>query len=66
VVDPEILFRHYVYASGTSVVLRQHLQQYAQEAVQRCQMKTGDFIVEFGSNDGTVLYYVTSKSSGFE
>lgn len=55
IVDPEILFRHYVYVSGTSPVMRNHLRQYAADAVELCKLSTEDLVLEFGSNDGTLL-----------
>ena len=51
----EILFRNYVYVSGTSPVMVQHLKDYAESAIELCGIKKGDFVFEFGSNDGTLL-----------
>jgi SAM-dependent methyltransferase len=56
VVDPEILFRNYVYVSGTSPVFVEHFRRYAQDMAQR--FLPGDragFVVDIGSNDGTLL-----------
>lgn len=64
VVSPEILFRHYVYVSGTSQVMRNHLQQYAADVQNFSLASPGDFIVEFGSNDGTLLRFL--KDRGFK
>jgi hypothetical protein len=55
VVDPEILFRDYVYVSGTSPVFRKHFESYAQTARERVGLKSGDLVCEIGSNDGTLL-----------
>jgi len=57
VIDPEILFRHYVYVSGTSSVMRRHLSDYAQMVHSLCLAKKQDLVVEFGSNDGTLLRF---------
>lgn len=51
VVDPDRLFRNYVYQSSTSPVFREHLARFAldvQPAV------AGGLVVEIGSNDGTL------------
>ena len=55
VINPEILFRNYVYVSGTSPVMVQHLKEYASGAIEMCGINKGDFVFEFGSNDGTLL-----------
>lgn len=57
VVDPERLFRDYVYVSGTSPVFCSHFERYAEGETVRCGLQTGDLVVEVGSNDGTLLGY---------
>lgn len=55
VVDPERLFREYVYVSGTSPVFVDHFRRYAAECQQH--LDPGDLVVEIGSNDGTLLRF---------
>lgn len=55
VVDPDRLFRNYVYVSGTSKLMRQHFRNYACEVVSDLNLDEKDFVVEMGSNDGTLL-----------
>lgn len=55
VVDPERLFRDYVYVSGTSPVFVDHFRRYAESF--RDVLKPGDLVVEIGSNDGTLLRF---------
>ncbi len=55
IVDPERLFRHYVYVSGTSSVFVAHFSRYAASAISRFGLGTNSFVVEVGSNDGTLL-----------
>lgn len=57
VVDPERLFRVYPYVSGTSPVFVDHLDRYAKSVVERFDMLPGHFVVEVGSNDGTLLKF---------
>ena len=54
VVDPRVLFEHYVYVSGTSDVFVQHFDAYAETVT---GMLAGDapLVVDVGSNDGTLL-----------
>ena len=64
VVSPEVLFRSYVYVSGTSPVMIKHLKEYAKEAAYLVDLRKEDFVFEFGSNDGTLLRHF--KNLGFD
>jgi SAM-dependent methyltransferase len=55
VVDPEILFRDYVYVSGTSETMRAHFAAFADALMARFRFGADDLIVEVASNDGTFL-----------
>ncbi len=57
VVDPERLFRDYVYVSGTSPVFVDHFRRYADEMISQLKLVPGDLVVEIGSNDGTLLKF---------
>ena len=53
-VPPEIMFRNYLYVSGTSETIPTHFAAYAQDVAERFVPKDG-LVVEIGSNDGTLL-----------
>ena len=55
IVDPRVLFTHYVYVSSTSPVMVGYLRDQCAAIVRRLKLKPGDLVVEFGSNDGTLL-----------
>lgn len=55
VVNPERLFRHYVYTSGISPVFVEHFKNYAKDVIKNFWLKPNDLVVEIGSNDGTLL-----------
>jgi SAM-dependent methyltransferase len=56
VVPPEILFRDYIYVTGTSATMPLHFGGLAERVTSRFfQGKDTPFIVEAGSNDGTLL-----------
>ncbi len=57
VVDPDRLFRDYVYVSGTSSVFREHFRDYAAELMSEGVWAPGHLVVEIGSNDGTMLRF---------
>lgn len=63
VVDPERLFRNYVYVSGTSPAFVDHFRRYADEVWQAHNLKEGDLVVEIGSNDGTLLQFFKDKGA---
>jgi len=55
VVDPEIMFRNYVYVSGTTKTLPAHFRDSAAELIRRTGAPAGSLAVDIGSNDGTFL-----------
>ena len=55
VVDPERLFRNYVYVSSTSPVFVDHFHRYAEAMIRLTAMPAGSTVVEIGSNDGVLL-----------
>jgi SAM-dependent methyltransferase len=55
VVSPSTLFDNYVYASGTSPSFVQHFSDYAERAIDLLGLDASSFVVDVGSNDGTLL-----------
>lgn len=55
IIDPEVLFRHYLYVTGTSETMAQHFQSYAEEVVEFAQLPAGSLVAEAASNDGSLL-----------
>ena len=64
VVDPDILFKDYVYVSGTSKVFVEHFRKYAESVVSYYNIKKGSRVLDIGSNDGTLLRHF--KNQGME
>jgi len=62
VVDPEILFRDYVYVSGTSVSFVKHFEDYANYCIDRFKPEPGALVVDIGSNDGTLLRFFEASN----
>ncbi len=54
-VPPEVLFGDYPYVSGTSETTLAHFAAYAREIAERFLPRRDGFVVEIGSNDGTLL-----------
>jgi SAM-dependent methyltransferase len=55
VVDPEILFRDYLFTTSTSGGLVEHFRRYAAEVAVKLGCRPGSLVVEIGSNDGSLL-----------
>lgn len=56
IVNPEILFRDYVYFSTPMPQLSEHFSAYAKQVVDDFLPKENPFVVEIGSNDGVLLH----------
>jgi 2-polyprenyl-3-methyl-5-hydroxy-6-metoxy-1,4-benzoquinol methylase len=55
VIDPEVLFRNYIYVTGTSETIAAHNLQYARTVVDLLKLGTNDLVIEVASNDGSLL-----------
>src|SRR2546430_3059261 len=62
VVDPEVMFRDYLYATSASAPMRGHFDELAGELVSRFAPK-GSFVVEVGSNDGVLLRPLAARGA---
>ncbi len=54
-VSPERMFSNYAYVSGTAKSFVEHFHELADYLTRRFELQPGRFIVEIGSNDGTLL-----------
>lgn len=54
-VDPDLLFRDYVYNTGTNNSLRANFKALVENIIPRFGLTEGDFVIDVGSNDGTLL-----------
>lgn len=54
-VDPDILFRDYVYNTGTNNSLKVNFKNLVDKIVADYGLTNGDFVIDVGSNDGTLL-----------
>lgn len=55
VIDPETLFRDYIYVTGTSQTIAEHNERYASTVAERLGLNSTDLVVEIASNDGSLL-----------
>ncbi len=61
IVNPEVLFSEYVYSTSISLGLVEHFRKYADKLMRRVNLKQGSFVVEIGSNDGTLLRFFQER-----
>lgn len=57
IVNPERLFRNYLYASGTSSVTHKYSKEYAESVINIFDLKEEDVVIDIGSNDGLLLSF---------
>jgi hypothetical protein len=55
VIDPEESYVDYLYKSGVTPGLRSHYDEYAKEIISKYNIQKDSFIVDLGSNDGSML-----------
>jgi SAM-dependent methyltransferase len=62
VVDPKILYqKNYSYVSATSSQFVHHLKTYANDMIQKFELKLNSLVLDIGSNDGTCLSFFKNK-----
>ncbi len=55
VVEPALIYRNYLYRTSISKGLAEHFKGMCNDVLSRHSMSNDSFVVEFGSNDGTLL-----------
>ncbi len=61
VVNPDVLFREYIFLTSSSTGLVEHFRRYAADVVEAFALALGSLVVEIGSNDGTLLQFFKDK-----
>ena len=55
VIDPEVLYRDYLYVTNSSLGLVEHFERYAEEVLRSVAPPAGSLVIDVGSNDGALL-----------
>lgn len=55
VVNPDLLFKHYLYVSSTSASFVKHFEDYAKTLIEQQALSSKHLVVDVGSNDGVLL-----------
>jgi SAM-dependent methyltransferase len=61
IVNPNLLFRDYIFSTSNSANLVEHFKKYADDVSHDFQLTEGALVVEIGSNDGTLLRFFKNK-----
>ena len=61
VVDPEVIYRDYIYVTTSSLGLSDHFGSYAADVVSKVRPAANALVVDIGSNDGTLLRCFQSR-----
>lgn len=61
IVNPEIIYRDYIYVTTSSMGLNSHFKGYVDEVIARINPAKGSRVVDIGSNDGTLLQCFKEK-----
>ncbi len=56
-VDPNVMFKSYLYTSGISTAFRDHLSDFVKTLVDRFSPNKDDLVIDIASNDGTLLKF---------
>ena len=54
-VDPKLLFKEYVYTTGTNNSLVKNFKELVKNLINKFELTSKDFAIDIGSNDGTLL-----------
>ncbi len=55
VVNPNLMFKNYLYVSSTSSVFIKHFESFAADVKKSLGLNKGDLVIDIGSNDGILL-----------
>ena len=55
IVDPALIYHDYRYRTSVSLGLPEHFRALSDAVVERLDLRPGSHVLEFGSNDGTLL-----------
>jgi SAM-dependent methyltransferase len=61
VVDPSLIYHNYLYTTSLSLGLADHFRGLRDAVVNRLGLPAGSLVMEFGSNDGTLLGFFQQR-----
>jgi len=61
IVNPDLLFRDYIFCTSGSAGLVKHFRHYAENVTKDFHLSSNSLVLEIGSNDGTLLRFFKEK-----
>jgi hypothetical protein len=61
IVNPDLLFRDYIFCTSGSAGLVKHFRHYAEDVTKSFNIALNSLVLEVGSNDGTLLRFFKEK-----
>ena len=61
VVNPEIIYRDYIYVTTSSLGLADHFENYVNRIMHYLKPSKGSLVMDIGSNDGTLLRFFKAR-----
>lgn len=61
IVDPDLLFRDYIFRTSNSAGLVEHFRRYAEDITKDFNLTPKSLVLEIGSNDGSLLHFFKEK-----
>lgn len=55
VIDPEIIYRDYLYETSISIGLVEHFRRYGEDVLSRLKPPENSLVIDIGSNEGALL-----------
>lgn len=62
IVNPDLLFRDYIFSTSNSAGLVEHFRKYADDIINEFKFSANELVVEIGSNDGTLMRFFEAKA----
>lgn len=66
IIEPDMMFKHYVYVTGTTKTFHEHFTKYAEDVTKDYKLTKDSLVVDIGSNDGLLLSKFKTKIIGVE
>ena len=61
VIDPETIYRDYIYVTKSSPGLQKHFKEYSADVCNFLNLNESNLTIDIGSNDGTLLSFFQQK-----
>lgn len=62
VINPEIIYRDYIYVTSGSMGLNHHFRNYVHDVCAYLNLENSKLVIDIGSNDGTLLRFFKEKN----